>query len=86
MEYVIKDKTENNYHIAFAGDFEQFGDYLRYESNNGEFIKCKNKDNRKILVRASEIIRVIQVTEKQSEMLKAGRLMQEAKEIFNKWN
>lgn len=85
MEYILKDKQKNNYYVNFSGEFEQFGDYLKDESSNGEFIKCKNENNRKVLVRASEIIRVAQLTDKESEMFKAGQMIREAKEIINKW-
>ncbi|KYH14892.1 hypothetical protein [Staphylococcus kloosii] len=86
MEYIIKDKQKNNYYVSFSGDLEQFGDYLRHESCNGEFIKCKNEDDRKVLVRASEIVRATQFTNEESEMFKANQMMREAKEIMNKWN
>lgn len=86
MEYIIKDKQENKYYVTYSGEFEQFGDYLKHESSNGEFIKCKNEDDRKVLVRASEIIRATQFTNKESEIFKAGKMMREAKEIMNKWN
>lgn len=64
MNFIVKDKANNNFYVNFKGDFESFGDYLANKSRNDQFIKCINTKADPVLLRASEIIRVLQLRKK----------------------